>query len=148
MDVRPKRSIIWDEIGDRLGRGRKIVKNRPEINIPNGATPEQKRIALERAKMLVVHRHFAELQKIFQNEVEFLVELYKWAGVTGDLGAEEIRLLTETYYEAKGIKRPDVLTVKLDPVTITTDGAIADPMIDTEGHELFHGRPRPRRRTS
>lgn len=131
------RSVVHDEIGDRLRQGRKTA-NRPTIRTPPNTSIEMKRKALERAKQLVIHRHFTEVQRIFDQEIKFLVELYIWAGQPQDFNADVVADLTEKYYAAHPVSEEHTLK----------DQAIEEPMFTTDGREIFHGRPRPRRRHS
>ena len=127
------KSAVHAEIGVRLSQGRKAL-GRPEIKTPAGVSMNIKRKALERAKALVIDRHFDEVRKICAEEIEFLVGLYEWAGKPEDFSAEAISKLSERYFEATKVER----------VELVEDDAI----IDTEGRELFYGKPRPQKKLS
>jgi hypothetical protein len=147
--ARARRSIIYDEIGDRLGRGRH--GGRQEVHTPDGMSQNLKRIALERAKLLVVNRHWEEVRKIFDNEIAFLAEVDRWIGGGLDqLDNPGMLAATVSYYQTHGMKRPAALT---EP-TVTQvgepaiNGAVEAelPLEGPDGRELFHGKPRPRKR--
>lgn len=145
-DVKPQRSIIWDEIGDRLGRGRK--GRRKEVSTPAGISHETKRIALEHVKQLIVHRHHGEVLQVFAHEVEFLRMLDEWylshfpgADKPSESGVDALAGHIAEYYRQHGLSRPG-----FEAPVVSSDGAVAEPMIDIDGHELFHGKPRPRKK--
>jgi len=145
-DVRPKRSIIYDEIGDRLGRGRKA--GRTQVSTPAGVSHETKRIALEHAKQVIVHRHLAEVIAVFKHEIEFLKMLDEWyqnhfpdAPQPSESGVDTLAEIIGEYYRQNGLYRPG-----LEPPRPDASGAIAEPMIDVDGRPMFKGRPRPRRK--
>jgi hypothetical protein len=150
--VRPKRSIIYDEIGDRLGRGRK--GDRPLVRTPAGASRETKRKALEWAKRLVVHRHFKEVQQVYESQVAFLMALDEWwlermnrtrpSGwqtlTPSETDVDSLLAAIKVYYRENGLDQSEEHTL--------SDGAVEEPMLATDGREMFHGRPRPRKRHS
>jgi len=140
--TRVKRSIIYDEIGDRLGRGRH--GGREEVRTPDGVSKNLKRIALERAKLLVAHRHWAEVRKVFDNEIAFLAEVDNWVGGGLDqLDNAGMMSAQERYYREHGLKRPGQLSVVPEPA-VAVDQEL--PLEDDTGRQLFHGRPRPRKK--
>ena len=130
------RSIVYDEIGLRFGRGRKPNHVRKPISAPAGVSNETKRKALEQAKQLIIHRHFAELRSVFTNQVEFYIALDEWAGAkASEQGIKELKSVIEAYYQAHGFVQHEV-----EPPKISADGAEQVPLLMTSG------RPRPRKK--
>jgi len=166
MDGVKPRSIIWDEIGHRLGRGRKF--GRKDVSTPANVSHETKRLAVEHAKGVIVNRHWDEVLEVFAHEIEFFQLLDEWylkdhpKGVNvrafdefglvtkpTEAGTVVLAEVLQAYYEAHQLSRANGVQLAETTASIVQAGEVVDEgaIIDAEGRELFHGRPRPRKKS-
>ena len=147
VDVTPKRSIIYDEIGERLGQGRKYAGGtRTEVRSPAGVSRRTKKLALERAKAAVINRHFHEVVTLFNDEIEFLKALDEWGSKDrpdgfkiSERGSDAVLQATKRYYEEYELNKPDV---RPEDAHQGQDGSVEVPIFLPSGRQ----RPRPKKK--
>lgn len=130
-----KRSIVYEEIGDRLGTGRKDGDRTELRGTKYGLDSEMVKYVSRLAKEVVINRHWAEVQQVFAHEAEFFRALRLWQQEQGDWGLKgKLPDLIARYYEAHGMTRGE----QTKPTPAATD--------KTPAMFLSSGRPRPQRR--